>query len=91
MALLTTVSLSRKLPVIIAALCISASVSIAVVGYLDFNKNINQEVRENFRVLTESRGLRCRHGLITLKKMLYLSGLIRRLLRLRRRLQVHMI
>lgn len=56
MALLTAVSLSRKLPVIIAALCIAASVSIAVVGYLDFNRNINQEVRENFRILTESRG-----------------------------------
>lgn len=56
MAFLTAVSLARKLPAIIAALCIAASVSIAVVGYLDFSANINQEVRKNFRVLTESRG-----------------------------------
>lgn len=52
----TSIALSRKLPSIIAALCVVASVSIAVVGYLDFRQNVYQDARKNFRILTESRG-----------------------------------
>ncbi len=48
--------LSRKLPAIIAALCVTASVSIAIVGYLDFKANVTQETRRNLEVLTQSRG-----------------------------------
>ncbi len=56
MGLRTTIALSRKLPMIIAALCVSASVSIAVVGYLDFRSSVTQDARKTFRILTESRG-----------------------------------
>ena len=56
MGLFASVALSRKLPAIIAALCVTASVSIAVVGYLDFRTNVTLETRKNFRILTESRG-----------------------------------
>ncbi len=52
----TSIALSRKLPSIIAALCVVASVSIAVVGYLDFRQTVFQDARKNFRILTESRG-----------------------------------
>lgn len=56
MTFLTKIPLSRKLPTVIAALCLTASVSIAVVGYLDFKKNIVAQARNSFQVLTESRG-----------------------------------
>ncbi len=56
MTFLKTIPLSRKLPSVIAALCVAASVSIAVVGYLDFQRNILEQARTSFRVLTESRG-----------------------------------
>ncbi|MGJ8590056.1 MAG: methyl-accepting chemotaxis protein [Yoonia sp.] len=52
----SSIALSRKLPSIIAALCVAASVSIAVVGYLDFRQNVFQDARKNFGILTESRG-----------------------------------
>ncbi len=52
----TAIPISRKLPAIIAALCVSASVSIAVVGYLDFKRNIVEQARENFQLLTQTRG-----------------------------------
>ncbi|MCK0094581.1 methyl-accepting chemotaxis protein [Yoonia sp. F2084L] len=48
--------LSRKLPAIIAALCIMASVSIAIVGYMDFRSAVTAEARNNLRVITQSRG-----------------------------------
>lgn len=56
MAFLSAIPISRKLPAIVALLCICASLSIAVVGYLDFQRNIISEAQRNFRVLTESRG-----------------------------------
>lgn len=56
MSFLTAIPISRKLPAIIAALCVSASVAIAVVGYLDFQRNIIEQARNSYRVLTESRG-----------------------------------
>lgn len=52
----SSIALSRKLPSIIAALCVAASVSIAVVGYLDFRQNVFQDARKSFGILTESRG-----------------------------------
>ena len=52
----SSIALSRKLPTIIAALCVTASVSIAVVGFLDLRQNVFQEARKSFRILTESRG-----------------------------------
>ena len=56
MGFFASVALSRKLPVVIAALCVTASVSIAIVGYLDFRTAVQQDARKNYRVLTESRG-----------------------------------
>ncbi|KQI73271.1 chemotaxis protein [Loktanella sp. 5RATIMAR09] len=56
MGISTSIALSRKLPSIIAALCVAASVSIAIVGYIDFRQSVFQEARKNFQILTESRG-----------------------------------
>lgn len=56
MGYFASVALSRKLPAIIAALCVTASVSIAIVGYLDFQSNVREQARKNFSVLTDSRG-----------------------------------
>ncbi|PJI91760.1 methyl-accepting chemotaxis protein [Yoonia maricola] len=56
MGFFASVALSRKLPVIIAALCVSASVSIATVGYFDFRENVRSETRKGLQILTESRG-----------------------------------
>ncbi len=52
----TSMALSRKLQAIIAALCVTASVSIALVGYLDFRENVFADARKNFRILTQTRG-----------------------------------
>lgn len=56
MAVLNRIPFSKKLPTIITALCLTASLSIAVVGYLDFKRNIVDQARQSFEVLTESRG-----------------------------------
>ncbi|MEJ8560676.1 methyl-accepting chemotaxis protein [Yoonia sp. GPGPB17] len=56
MGFFASVALSRKLPTIIAALCVSASVSIAAVSYLDFRAAIQSETRQNLQILTEGRG-----------------------------------
>lgn len=48
--------LSRKLPAIIAALCITASVSIATVGYMDFRSAVTANARSKLNVITQSRG-----------------------------------
>lgn len=56
MSFWTAIPISRKLPAIIAVLCLSASVSVAVVGYFDFKRNIIEQAHENFRILTASRG-----------------------------------
>ncbi|WP_342070925.1 methyl-accepting chemotaxis protein [Yoonia algicola] len=52
----TSIALSRKLPAIISALCVTASVSIAVVGYLDFRQSVFEAARKNFGILTQTRG-----------------------------------
>ncbi len=56
MGFFTSVALSRKLPAIIAALCVGASASIAVIGYTDFRSSVRAETRQNLQILTESRG-----------------------------------
>jgi methyl-accepting chemotaxis protein len=56
MGISTSIALSRKLPSIIAALCVAASVSIAIVGYMDFRQSVFLEARKSFQILTESRG-----------------------------------
>jgi methyl-accepting chemotaxis protein len=56
MAVLNRIPFSKKLPTIITTLCLTASLSIAVVGYLDFKRNTVEQARQNFQVLTESRG-----------------------------------
>ena len=55
MAFLSAIPISRKLPAIIVALCLTASLSIAVVSYSDFKRNILYEVQNSFSILTESR------------------------------------
>ena len=56
MAVLNGIPLSKKLPAVIAALCLTASLSIAVVGYLDFQRNIVVQAKQNFNVITKNRG-----------------------------------
>lgn len=56
MVYFASMNLSRKLPAIIAALCVTASVSIAIVGYLDFKANATQESGRNLQILSQSRG-----------------------------------
>ncbi|MEO1638209.1 MAG: methyl-accepting chemotaxis protein [Pseudomonadota bacterium] len=56
MTLLSRMSLSRKLPAAIAGLCLSASLAVALVSYLDFRNNILEEAEESFFVIAESRG-----------------------------------
>jgi len=55
MAVLSAIPISRKLPAIIVALCLTASLSIAVVSYSDFKRNILFEAQKSFSILTESR------------------------------------
>ena len=55
MAFLSAIPISRKLPAIIVALCLTASLSIAVVSYSDFKRNILHEAQKSFSILTESR------------------------------------
>ena len=55
MALWNALPISRKLPLVIATLCVVASVSVAIVSYLDFRRNIFQQSQESLEVLTESR------------------------------------
>lgn len=47
--------ISRKLPALIVSLCLTASLSIAVVGYFDFVRNIRQETAKNLEVIIENR------------------------------------
>jgi len=55
MAFFSAIPISRKLPVIVALLCICASLSIAIMSYLDFQRNIINEAQRNFEILAESR------------------------------------
>ncbi len=55
MAFFGAIPISRKLPAVIVILCLAASVSIAVVSYADFKRNILQQAQNSFGVLTESR------------------------------------
>ena len=55
MTVLSAIPISRKLPAIIVALCLTASLSIAVVSYSDFKRNILFEAQKSFSILTESR------------------------------------
>ncbi len=55
MQFLSALPISRKLPAIIVALCIAASLSIAVVGYQDFSRNIRSETEKSFELITQSR------------------------------------
>lgn len=56
MIVLSRIPIAKKLPTIIAALCLAASLSIAVVGYLDFKRNIVDQAHRSLEILTESRG-----------------------------------
>jgi methyl-accepting chemotaxis protein len=53
---LRSVALSRKLPVIIAGISLLASLTVAVLGYLDFRRSTLHEVKRHFNVLTATRG-----------------------------------
>ena len=55
MAPFRALPISRKLPAVIVALCLTASLTIAVLGYRDFQNNMTREARSSFDVLTQSR------------------------------------
>lgn len=55
MQFISAMPISRKLPAMIVTLCLTASLSIAVVGYWDFERNIRNETARNFDVVTNSR------------------------------------
>lgn len=57
MRFLSSLPIARKLPVLIVTLCLTASLSIAVVGYLDFVRNIRQDTQDSFALITESRAV----------------------------------
>ena len=56
MSFLSAIPISRKLPAIVLALCLSSSLSIALVGYFDFQRNMMNETRKSFGILAEARG-----------------------------------
>ena len=56
MSFLHAIPISRKLPGMIVALCLFAGLSIAIVGYRDFQRHIVSQVRSNFDVIVENRG-----------------------------------
>ena len=55
MQFLSALPISRKLPTLIVALSLAASLSIAVIGYLDFSGSTRQQTEENFELVTQSR------------------------------------
>lgn len=54
---LSSVPLSRKLPVIIGGLSLAAAATVAVLGYLDFHDSMLLEAHHHFDVLAEERGI----------------------------------
>jgi len=55
MKFITSLPLSRKLPATIVALSLAASFSVAFVSYLDFRRNIVEQVQKNFEVIAQGR------------------------------------
>lgn len=55
MRILNSVPFSRKLPVIIAGISLAASMTVAVLGYLDFRAVTLKEAERNFDVLVNER------------------------------------
>ncbi|WP_019956409.1 methyl-accepting chemotaxis protein [Yoonia vestfoldensis] len=65
---LSSVPLSRKLPVVIACISLAASLTVAVLGYLDFRDSTLHEAKRNFHVLTDERGLALENWLDEVEK-----------------------
>ena len=55
MSFFGAIPISRKLPATIVALSLFASLSVAIVGYLDYRRTILNGAESDFRVLLESR------------------------------------
>jgi hypothetical protein len=66
MAFFGAIPISRKLSAVTVILCRTASLSIALVSYVDFKRNIFLQTQDRFGVLTESRA----NALIKLLKRL---------------------
>ncbi|WP_322889065.1 MULTISPECIES: methyl-accepting chemotaxis protein [unclassified Yoonia] len=54
---LSSVPLSRKLPVIIGGISLAAAVTVAGLSYLDFRDSMVKEAQHHFDVLAEERGI----------------------------------
>lgn len=52
---LNSISLSRKLPVIIASIGLAASLAVAILSYLDFRHSFVDLMERKLEVLTEER------------------------------------
>lgn len=55
MKFLNAIRISTKLPVLVATLCLTASASVALLGYFDLQRNILQNQRNSFELLATER------------------------------------
>ena len=54
---LSSIPLSRKLPVIIAGIGLSAAIAVSALSYFDFRATMLTSAKANFKVLADERGL----------------------------------
>jgi methyl-accepting chemotaxis protein len=54
-AIFSAIPISKKLPLIIVALCLAACTSIAFVSYAEFKRNIIKQKQNSFSILAEAR------------------------------------